>query len=134
MKGESGGDVDADLRTLKVVKSNYGPIGAEMKLRWQGGVFRLEGGGGAGFHRVAVQAEAERVFLELLITFRDMGREVTDKTGAGYAPAKFAEMPAGLAIGKPSLAAAMVRLFAAGRIRVETYGPPSRLRTRLVEV
>jgi hypothetical protein len=68
-------------------------------------------------------------------TLRRDGRNVSHTPGTTYAPARFgAEAEAKAACIKSShLADAMTRLFAAGRIRVEQYGRPSRPYHRIVE-
>ena len=55
---------------------------------------------------------------------------VARKTANNFAPTMFAEAVPG--VRRKALTAAMARLFAAGRIRVEAYGRPSQPRTRIV--
>ena len=54
-----------------------------------------------------------------------------DTPGHNYAPAEFAEQGSE-GLGRDTLKAAMKRLLFAKRIRVESFGPPSRRRKRLV--
>ena len=122
-------EIDPDLRVLRVKKSNYGPVGLELRLRWKEGAFILDGPAG-GFDKLAADAKAERVFLDLLAKFTAQGRDVCDTPGHNYAPTEFAEQGSE-GLSRDVLKAAMKRLLFAKRIRVETFGPPSRRRKRL---
>jgi RecA-family ATPase len=84
--------------------------------------------------RTEANHKAEHVFLELLARFTLADRPVNDSSGSGSAPGVFAkEREAKLGkVGKAALADAMRRLFAAGKIKIETFGPPSRERRRIV--
>ena len=82
--------------------------------------------------RLAAEQEADDMFLELLDRWQAQGRSVSDKpTANNYAPKMFGTDPDGKGKRK-ALAGAMARPFAAGKIKVETYGRPSRLSSRLV--
>jgi hypothetical protein len=89
----------------------------------------LDGPAG-GFDKLAADAKAERVFLDLLVEFAAQGRNVCDTPGHNYAPGEFAEQGSE-GLSRDVLRAAMKRLLFAKRIRVETFGPPSRRRKRL---
>jgi RecA-family ATPase len=84
--------------------------------------------------KAEAERKAEHIFMELLARFILADRAVNDGSGHGNAPGVFAkEREAKLAkVGKTALADAMRRLFEAGRIRNETFGPPSRERRRIV--
>jgi RecA-family ATPase len=127
---EGNREVDPDLRVLRVKKSNYGPIGLELRLRWRDGAFILDGPAG-GFDKLAADAKAERVFLDLLVKFTEQGRDVCDTPGHNYAPTEFADQGSD-SLNRNALKSAMKRLLFSKRIRVETFGPPSRRRKRLV--
>ena len=43
VKDADGKEIDTDLRVLKVMKANYGPVGMELRLRWVKGVFAPTG-------------------------------------------------------------------------------------------
>ena len=88
LKGDDGKEIDADLRVLRVMKSNYGRTGLEMRLRWFKGCFILDKPG--GFDKIAAAAKAERVFLDLLATFTAQSRDVSDSPGSNFAPTEFA--------------------------------------------
>jgi RecA-family ATPase len=128
---EGNREIDPDLRVLRVKKSNYGPVGLELRLRWQNGGFILDGPAG-GFDKIAAEAKAERVFLDLLGTFTAQGRDVSPKPSQTYAPSVFEKHPNAEGITKRGFASAMERLLTAGRILVETVGPPSRQYKRLI--
>jgi hypothetical protein len=72
----------------------------------------------------AAEQVAENLFMNLLGRFALQGRNVSDRAGANYAPLLFSrEGEAKTAkIGKETLAAAMRRLFAKDRIRVDSTG------------
>jgi hypothetical protein len=74
----------------------------------------------------------DALFLELLESFAAQGRNVNEATGKAYAPARFAEDPRAKGVKSAGFASAMSRLFAAGQIRLETFGSRSKSRTRIV--
>jgi len=82
---------------------------------------------------MAADQAAEDLFLELLHAFEQQGRNVSDKKNAPtYAPTMFAAYPQGNGTTRKAFSDAMARLFASRKIRVETYGRPSRPYTKLV--
>jgi RecA-family ATPase len=128
-----GEEIDSDLRELKFMKNNYGRQGDAIQIRWDNGVFVVEGGA-TGFERVAADQRADERFMQLLGRYAQQGRNVSDKAKANnYAPAAFADERDGdnkrLSIAAFKLA--MQRLFTAGKIHVEEYGPPSKGWARL---
>jgi hypothetical protein len=86
--------------------------------------------------RAEVERKAEHVFMDLLLRFTLADRVVNDRSGPANAPSLFArEREAKMAkVGKVALADAMRRLFEAGKIRNEVFGPPSRQGFKLVIV
>jgi RecA-family ATPase len=128
---ESNREIDPDLRVLRVKKSNYGPVGLELRLRWQNGAFVLDGPAG-GFDKLAADAKAERVFLDLLASFSAQGRDVSSKISSAYAPSQFIKHPNAEGVTKQAFVHAMERLLNSQRIRVEPIGPTSRRTSRLV--
>ena len=130
---KSGGDdADPDARVLRNVKANYGAFGGETRLRWAKGVFRLDGPGASGIDRAAADAGAERAFLDLLGRLAGQGRDVSHKPSSSYAPAVFAKEPDNGGFQKRVFERAMTALFKAGAIKVESFGPPSKQRSRIV--
>lgn len=124
-------EADPDLRVLKTMKSNYGKVGDEIRLRWKDGAFVLDDGK-SPVGSVLVAAKAERVFCDLLSMFNRTGQNCSDVTGTSYAPAKMAKHPDAQGVSKKSLADAMQRLIDRGEVRIVMDGPPSRQRKRLI--
>jgi RecA-family ATPase len=116
------------------MKSNYGPTGGEIALRWEAGAFRASAAAQTGLDRMAAGTKAERVFLKLLRLFSSEGRDVGHSTGHSFAPAKFVQHPDAEGVTKRAFSAAMDTLFREGKLRVEETGPPSRRTRRIVEV
>jgi RecA-family ATPase len=128
---EKDEEPDPNLRVIEVMKSNYGPVGEIINMRWKDGVFVPVTSMGNFDRRAAEQAD-EDLFLKLLDRWQEQGRSVSDKSAANnYAPKMFATDPDGKGKRK-ALTDAMARLFAAGKIKVENYGRPSRPNSRLV--
>jgi RecA-family ATPase len=123
---------DADgLRQLEIVKNNYGPDGEKIRLRWERGVFVPESAATSPY-REAADREVDELFLRLLEQRNAQGRPVTPNKAAGFAPKELAAMPGAEGFTPAALANAMERLLAANRVTVETFGPPSKQRQRLV--
>jgi len=132
-KPDVGEQPDNDLRELEFKKNQYGPKGESIVLRYQRGLFLPEGGT-SSLDKMAREQKADEQFLELLRQFAGQGRNVSDKQNApNYAPTAFAEDAEAKRQGlrKADFKAAMLRLFSAGKIHVETYGRPSRPYTKL---
>jgi RecA-family ATPase len=124
---------DPDLRVLEVMKNNYGPVGETMNLRWKNGLF-LPVGGVTNLEKLAAEQVAEQLFLTLLDQFNGQGRNLSDKQNApNYAPTVFAndKQARERGIKKAAFKVAMNNLFAAGKICLEPYGPPSRGTSKL---
>jgi len=130
-KNAEGGNGDADVRQLEVKKSNYGPAGEVVRLRWARGVF-VAGDGGSTLERVAAEAAVEAAYLNCLDAAHASGRDVGPRPGKAYAPALFQNMPHANGHGRKALAAAQERLFNSGRIQVVKIGPPSKALDRIV--
>jgi RecA-family ATPase len=132
---DEGGAADPDLRILEFKKNQYGPLGESIPLRYQNGIFAPVPRGGSLDPQVAEQ-RAEQVFMSLLDRYTREGRNVTDKKGTSYAPAKFAneQEAKALNLNSKALEEAMLRLFRSTKINLVTEGPPSKPRTRLVSV
>ena len=124
---------DADLRVLEFMKNQYGALAPKVLLRFENGIFVPEGSGTGPQADERFQV-AESVFLTLLDRFAGAGRNVCDKTSRTFAPALFAKEREATTkkLSKVALTDAMNRLFASGKIRVVTDGPPSKLRSKIV--
>ena len=120
---------DDRIRRLEVMKSNYGPMGTEIELRWDKGRFALtgpaptpngDGGAAARAHK------AEAVFMALIAEFSAQRRKFSPHQSQTYAPTLFAKEPEGKGIGKEQFAQAMGRLLKAGRIEIIDVGKGSK--------
>ena len=131
-KSDQGDEPDPDLRILRVMKANYAATGAEIRMRWQAGRFKIEAGGAGAFDRIALEAKAERVFLTILKRLAATGRYVSPNRGPTFAPSEFAKQPDRDGCTKEGLDRAMQRLLAAGKIRIESHGPASRSYSRIM--
>ncbi|QLP96443.1 MAG: AAA family ATPase [Rhodoblastus sp.] len=123
---------DADARTLTRNKSNYSAVGEEIALRYNAGAF-VPSEPELGRRPKSAARRAERCFLTCLRRFDASGRSVSADKCATFAPNQFAPLPEAKGLSRGDLAAAMERLFARGAIQVETTGPASRRRSRIVE-
>jgi RecA-family ATPase len=124
---------DPSLRVIEIMKSNYGPVGETIMVRWQNGLFLPEAKPGS-LEKLAADQAADDLFMKLLDKFTAQGRNVSHaRTANNYAPTAFAVDPDGKGKHK-ALAAAMEQLFAAGKIKVETYGRKSKAAGRVVRV
>jgi RecA-family ATPase len=127
VKAESGEQPDGDLRQLEFKKNQYGPRSENVVVRYQNGLFIPERGL-SNLEKVAREAEAERIFIDLLKRFSDAGRNLSHKVSSpNYAPKFFvAEAEAKEArLRKTDFEDAMRRLFTDEKIVVKTYGRPS---------
>jgi RecA-family ATPase len=132
---------DTGLRQLDFKKNNYGPTSASVTLQWKpigkAGIY-VPLSSGSALDKAATDTKAEQVFLDLVRRYNKQGRDVSHKAGPSYAPAVFAkeEAAAKLALKdkgrRKALEDAMNRLFEAKKIKIETYGRPSRPYNRIV--
>lgn len=130
--GDRVAEPDPDIRVLRLMKANYGRGGVEMRLKWQAGLFGLVPGSGLGVDATLRAAQADRVFLDLLDAYAAQGRHVTAVPSGNYAPTVFSRDEKSAGLSRHAFHGAMNRLFTAGTIKVETFGPPSKPRTRIV--
>jgi RecA-family ATPase len=126
-----GEEIDADHRILKRMKANYASAKDEIRMTWQHGALVAESFAG-GINKIAMDAKIDRLFIETLSALNDQGRRVGHSFSANYAPKVFAALPAFQGIGKRVIERSMERLFAAGKIKIEKEGPPSRAIEKLV--
>jgi RecA-family ATPase len=143
LTGQTAEDgTDTGQRQLDFKKNNYGPISASVTLQWKAtgkaGVY-LPVSSGSSLDKVATDAKAEHVFIDLLRRYTGQQRDVSHKVGPSYAPAQFANEDAAQTLAptngkrRKSLEDAMNRLFTANKIKVEKYGRPSRPYNKIVE-
>ncbi|SFQ30955.1 RecA-family ATPase [Roseivivax halotolerans] len=124
-----GYEPDPDARMLSTKKANYGPVGGEIRIRWDDGVFvPMHSTGGSAS---APDAEAERVFLKLLNDYQARGQHVNAKGGSNYAPSTFANDSDAENVPKQAFRRAMQSLLKKGRIVEAEHGSPTRSRKHL---
>jgi RecA-family ATPase len=134
-KDERQFEPDPDARVLRVMKANYSRTGAEIVVRWQDGVFVPSAEGNAtGESREEREDRAEDVFLRLLRRYNAENRPVNASAGTAYAPTVFSRDGDRGNLRRDDFKGAMDRLLRGKRIRNESYGPPSKIRTRLTPV
>ena len=124
-------DNDTDLRTLEVMKSNYGRVGETINCRWEKGLF-VPVAGSSPIEKAAAEQADEHLFLKLLTRFNEQERNVSPNPCKTYAPTLFAGEPDANSTKPKAFEAAMKRLFAADKIHTAVEGSPSHRRTRLV--
>jgi RecA-family ATPase len=107
---------DPDSRELEVKKNNRGRIGEKVKLRWNGLTFVTESAAAASPYRAAAERDVDELFLKLLDKHTAQGRPVRPNRGASYAPSEFAEDSDAGGVTSKAFAAAMDRLYKAGKI------------------
>jgi RecA-family ATPase len=135
IKGGDGSEDDPDARVLKTMKANYAAVGAQVRLRWSRGVFVAEGAASvSSFSAIAAEAHADRIFIDLVAKYAAEGRHVSATASSNYAPALFEKDQRSDGVKKRGFTMAMNRLFEAGRIKVEEFGPPSRRLKRIAVV
>lgn len=134
--GDEEPSIDSDLRVLEWLKNNYGPPQSTSTVRWQDGVYVLQGGGDSLVQQARF-AQVEHLFIELLRERIAQGRPVSDKPSKTFAPSVFAESDEARGV-VPRITArefskAMDRLFKAKRITLQQIGAASRHQYMIVE-
>jgi len=119
---------DQDQRTLTTKKSNYGPSGGQIVLRYTAGAFIVEPGTGynSTLDRKARASKADRKFLELLAWHADRDLTVCPNRSVRYAPKVFSVHQNADGLTKGDFASAMTRLLDLKTIKVRTTGPASK--------
>jgi RecA-family ATPase len=132
--GETVEEPDSDARILEFKKNQYGPIGEKVWLRWNRGLFLPNNVRPSDIDKAARDLRVENVFTAILRRLTLSNRRVSPNKSITYAPSVFANEPEAkeAGIGRKELEAAMVRLFAAGTIKVETVGSASKQRSSIV--
>jgi len=129
-QASDGSVPDPDLRTFALPKANSSRNGATVNLRWSAGVYVPWGVG--NLDQMAIEQSDDEAFLVLLKQFNAQGRDVSPNPCRIYAPTLFAAEIDGKAIGAKRLTSAMSRLLGVDKIHVETSGPTSKPRARLI--
>lgn len=117
---------------LKLLKSNYAKPGGVIALRWRDGVLIAEEPAEGVFAGIT-KRNAERAFLDGLKALTAQHRAVSESRNAtNFAARLISKTPQARGFRPQELTAAMERLFADGKIRVEEYGRSGDTRRRLV--
>lgn len=130
----TGEDADPDSRLLSTMKSNYGPKGDELRLRWQAGAFVPDDGGKPNPAAALLASHCEKVFVDLLRKLTRQGQRVSPSPSQSFAPRVMMLQPEGKGYTKRQLSEAQQRLLDKGTIRIVEEGPNSRRYKRLVIV
>jgi RecA-family ATPase len=117
-------------RELEVMKTNYGPPGEKVALRWEDGCYILQGSTPAP-QQAAAFRNADQIYLACVELATAQGRNVFAMPGNGYAPKIFAQMPQAKGFTARALAQAQDRLFETGQIENVAFGPPSKNSRRI---
>jgi RecA-family ATPase len=126
IKPADGEQPDNNIRQLEFKKNQYGPMSEPIMLRYQRGLFLPEPGVGS-LQKLAQDQQDDERFLSLLQRYEQEGRKLSEKVSASnYAPAMFSKEASAKGTSKARFTEAMDRLFAAKKIHVASYGPPSR--------
>jgi RecA-family ATPase len=125
-------EANSDLRELIVRKNNYGPSGEVVRMVWRNGVF-VPVATPTSRDRMYADVKVEAEFLHLLERYETQNQPLSPHptSPSNYAPAVFAKRRESRT-SKRAFEQAMQRLIEVGRIRIDTYGPPSKQRSRLV--
>jgi RecA-family ATPase len=134
VKPSDGEPRDDDLRKIEFHKNQYGRIEATIYVRWQNGLFLpVTAAAASEAEREAERMRrAETVFLELLRRYTAQGQRLSPYQSSTGAASRFARDPAAAGLTYKDFQAAQQRLLNAERITIESDGPPSKSRDRLV--
>ena len=126
---------DDGRRELHFLKNQFGPLGRRIQLRWSNGLW-LPPANPSEDAKAAAAAQMDDLFLELLRRFTAQDRNVSPSRSPTYAPSEFAKQPEAkkAKASAKALTDAMERLFAMNKLKVVTEGPPSRQRTKIIEM
>jgi RecA-family ATPase len=124
---------NTSLRRLEIMKSNFGPTGKAIDMRYVDGRFiRLTPRNDADVRQE--EKGIDDLFVRLLARVNAEGRSVSPVPSRIYAPTIFAATAEARGVKMKAFEQAMDRLLAAGRIVVREDGPPSKRRRHLIVV
>lgn len=129
--------VDANIRLLSRMKSNYSAANDELMLLWQNGAFTTIGAIGSNpgdtSAKAAHEKHVEECFLKALDDLEAQGRNLSvSKNSTNHAPKLLRQNPHCHGLSMKELEAAMERLFAARKIKNELYGRKSNPAKKIV--
>jgi RecA-family ATPase len=119
------------FRELEVVKTNYGPVGEKVRLRWEDGSFVVKGSLSTPQQAAAV-AKIDDLFLKLLDKLTAQGRHVRPNPGRCFAPNEFAKEREADGVTAKAFETSMRRLLDDKKIALKTEGSPSKRTTRII--
>lgn len=123
---------DPDERLLTTKKQNYARSTGEIRLRWDRGAFVTVGTRNRGAPTDA-RAAADRAYLDGLAVLTARGENASPSPSqVSYSPKRITNLQEADGFKVADMQAAHERLLRAGRIAIETYGPPSKQRHRVV--
>ena len=130
--GKNEEEEDIDIRILTTKKANRSRAGMRFILRYANGRFIRE-----GLEATSKSADQERsvelTFLRILADIIKSGRTASHlATAPTYAPRVMEKHHDANGVSESRFTDAMERLFSRGEIEVETVGPQSRRRSRIV--
>jgi KaiC/GvpD/RAD55 family RecA-like ATPase len=127
--GEDGDEPDPDLRMVELMKVNRTRKGQKMWMRFKDGIFEPEAR--ASLPAFESQLACENQLLKLVRAINESGREVSPHLGRNYMPSMAAKHPESRGYKARDYERAMETLLGSGKLKVATYGPPSKQRSRL---
>jgi RecA-family ATPase len=131
IKPEEGQQPDTDLREIMFKKNQYGPVSANIVLRYQNGLF-LPVAEMSSLDQAARDEKVDDVFLKVLKHLTQQGQDLgPNKTASNYAPVVIVRHPEARGIRKDELEAAQQRLLDKNQIHIATEGPESKRRKYL---
>jgi hypothetical protein len=122
---------DSDVRVLSLMKSNYSATGAEIRMKYENGLFIKDGG------TVKDSADkkklAQSAFLEILDEMNIQKQNISpSRNAANYGPKTFARHPKAKGLKLYHFEQAMNTLLGTRAIRIDEYGKSSNPSKRLV--
>ena len=126
-----GEDEDTNERVLKIMKSNYGPSGSQIRLRWEHGVFAPVAPRGS---TLLEKSDLDNRFVRELGSLVSGGTDVlaSDAGGSKRTYTVLLKQRPGLKGYQPGdLRKAKERLLENGKITLVTTGPPSNRMRRI---
>ena len=126
---DGGEEETSDARILKLMKSNYGPSGSKLKLRWRDHVFVLENEAGGAPTDIVDRLEIDNAVLAGLRKLVGDGALIAaDPDASNGLATKVRRLPSCRRWNWASIVAAQERLLGRGKIVKVEMGPPSKRR------
>ena len=130
---DDGSPAETNDRILTRRKANYASKGDTIKLTWRNGVLVAQNASVGAFTVVNRRLEIEETFLCLLARALEDGRAISpSKNASNYAAELFGKMPDRRGFTKREFGYAMEALLEQKRIKIVSYGPPSRGLTKIM--